>query len=146
MPNKKLEEEVQKKYIHLQIIKQQLSAYVEEKTLLDKKIEGLTETIETLKKLGKIKSGEEIWSQIGSNSYVRSDIKDTQKVLVSVGAGIVVKEKRAAAIELLKKQLDEMKNVDENIISEIMKLNSESEKLETELQEMVNKMEKQQGN
>ncbi|MBI4174367.1 MAG: hypothetical protein HY517_01880, partial [Candidatus Aenigmarchaeota archaeon] len=62
----KREQEMQEKYIELQILKQQIGSYVEQKQALDEKENEISTTIEALKALPKIKRGEEMWSNLGS--------------------------------------------------------------------------------
>jgi len=76
--------------------------------LVDEKVSEIVVTIDALKNLGKVKKGEEIWSGLGSGSFVRSDIKDIDKVLISVGAGVLIKEERNKAVDILQRRLDEL--------------------------------------
>jgi len=121
----------------LQILKQQLTAMAEEKSALASKIDEISMTTEALKKLESIKKGEEIWSTMGSGAFVRSDIKDTDNVLVAAGAGIVVKETRQRGIEILSGRLDELRKIDEQLAVEITKFGTQVQRLELQLQHDV---------
>src|SRR3989338_7805110 len=131
-PNR--EQEMQEKYIEVQILKQQISAYVEQKQALDEKQNEIGATIEALKTLPTVKSGEEMWSNLGSGTFVRSDIKDTEKVLVAIGAGVVSKEPLARAIDILESRLNEINEAIEQIIMQANAMVERINQLEPELE------------
>lgn len=131
------QEEMQKAYMQYQLVKQQLSSFAEERGKIVEKLKELMGTIESLKKLEGVDNGSEMWTPMGSGAFVSSDVKDVDDVLVAVGAGIVTKEKREKAIEILQARFQEMDKVDDMIIEELKRLSAQSEKLEKELKDMV---------
>ncbi|MBI3190670.1 prefoldin subunit alpha, partial [archaeon] len=102
------ERELQAKYFQYQIMKQQMTAYMEEKAVIDERINELSMTIDALHKIDDVKNGNEMWSSLGSGAFVRSDIKDVQKAMISLGAGVVVKETKERCIEILQSRLEEI--------------------------------------
>ena len=130
-------QEIQKKYVHLQILKQQLSTLMQEKNSLNERAVELTTTIDALKKLADVKKGEEMWSSLGSGAFVRSDIKDIDNVYVAAGAGLVTKETRESGIEILSSRLAELQKIDEEFTAEINKLAEQAAQIEAELQHAV---------
>ncbi len=132
-----LEKEFQRKYLQLQLYKHQLNAYAEEKGKIDNRIAELRMTIDALENIGKINKGEEIWSPLGSSTFVMSDIKDTENVLVNIGAGVVIKSTRQRSIEILQSRLDEIEDVSRSLIAEMVKYSEEVEKLEPEVQKLA---------
>lgn len=137
---------LQRKYLQMQLLKQQLNALIEEKNILDDKITEIVITIDALKKLENVKKGEEIWSTLGSGAFIRSDIKDIDTVLISVGAGVVIRERREKAIEILEGRLNELNAIDKEFVAEINKYNQQINKLETEIQNLVPKQVQTNGN
>ncbi|MFH0832974.1 MAG: prefoldin subunit alpha [Candidatus Aenigmatarchaeota archaeon] len=134
-----MEKELQRKYLQLQLFKQQLNAMAEEKAMIDERMSELFITIDAISKLGKIKQGEEIWSSLGSGAFVRSGIKDTENVLVSIGAGVVVSETKEKTMEILKSRVDELMKIDSDMVAEINKLSKEVYELESEIQQLAEK-------
>ena|SRR3989338_537005 len=132
-----MSKELEKKYIQLQMLRQQFNAFVEEKNLLNEKVSELVVTIDALSKLGSIKQGDEIWSSLGSGAFVRSDIKDIEKVLIGIGAGIIVKEEKNNALEILHNRLSELSGIDSEMVAEINKLGSMIAELEPEVQKLA---------
>ncbi len=132
-----MSKDLEKKYIQLQMLKQQLNAFIEEKNLLNEKISELVMTIDALKKLGKISKGNEIWSSFGSGAFVRSDIKDVEQVLISIGAGVVVRESKERAIDILQGKLSELSAFDSEIVAEVNNMSSMIAELEPEVQRLA---------
>jgi len=142
MPRKKKEEpeqELQAKYIQYQLMKQQLAAYIEKKNAVDEQLKELNATIDALHKLESVEKGKEIWSSLGSGSFVMSDIKDTEKVMIALGAGVVAKETRERAIEILQGRLEELTKIDNELTSDMTKLANVLNALESELETLAHR-------
>jgi|SRR3989344_2649705 len=134
------EREVQKKYIMLQMMKQQLNTLAEQKNLINEKIAELAISIDALKKLKDIKEGQNIMTTLGSNVFVSADIQDKEKVLVNIGNGILARKSREDAIVFLGLRMTEIGDIDKELTSEINKYVEEIQRLEPELQRMVEQM------
>ncbi len=135
-----MEKELQKKYFQHQVLKQQMAAFLEEKLVIENKINEITETIDAVKKLAEIKHGQEIWSSLGSKTFVRTDIKDIENVTVELGAGVFGRKTREEAIDILSKKRDELANLNNELVLELNKMNSQVTKLEPEIQFLASKM------
>ena len=132
-----MQKELQRKYMQMQLLKQQMNALLEEKMLIDEKVSEVAVTIDALQNLGKVKKGDEIWSGLGSGSFMRSDVKDIDRVLISVGAGVLIKEERSRAIDILRSRLDELNKIDRDLIAEINKFSDQINRLEPEIQRLA---------
>ena len=130
-------QELQEKYLELQVLKQQISNYVEQKQAVDAKINELNASIEALKALPNVKKGEEMWSSLGSDTFVRSDIKDVEKVLVAIGAGVVTKETLPKAIEILESRVKEFSDINDEIIRQANTMVERINQLEPEVEEFA---------
>ena len=128
------EEDLQHKYLEMQLLRQQIGAMVEQKQQLDQVVSEIGSTIDTLKKLESIKKGEEIWSQIGSGTFVKSDIKEVDRVLVAVGAGVVISETRDKAEKILQSRVEELEKLGSEIVGQANGYLERIKKLEPELE------------
>lgn len=137
--------DLQEKYIEMQLLKQQINALVEQKQQLDERLFELKTTIDALNKMDTIKKGEEIWSQIGSGTFVKSDIKDTENVLVAVGAGVVISEKRPKAITILEHRAKELETLTNEIVTQANDYLVRASHLEPELEKLVKEQEEKKG-
>lgn len=129
-------QELQEKYLELQVLKQQISNYVEQKQAVDAKINELNASIEALKALPNVKKGEEMWSSLGSGTFVRSDIKDVEKVLVAIGAGVVTRETLPKAIEILESRAKELSDINDEIIRQANTMVERINQLEPEVSDL----------
>ena len=96
-------------------------------------------TINALEELSKVKNGDEIWSSLGSLTFVKSDIKDTENVLVGAGGGVVITATRENAIKILKGRLKELGDKDAEIVNEINKAGGLMEKAEKDIHAFAEK-------
>lgn len=135
-----LKEQLQRKYIQLQSLRQQLSALLEEKILLDSRVNEITTTIDAVKKLHEVKKGEEIFTSLGSGTFVRADIKDIDNLIVNIGAGVFVKKGVDETIEILQSRLDELMKIDTELVEEINKFNQQIQKIEPEIQKLASEL------
>lgn len=137
------EKMLQRKYIQLQLLRQQTNALMEEKKLINERVTELTMTSNALQKMEYMKKGDEIWSTLGSGVFVRSDIKDIDKVFVAVGAGAVIKGTRDNAVKILESRLDELKKLDKEIVTELNKFAEQMSRLEPEIQRLQEHLQEQ---
>src|SRR3989338_7945114 len=135
-PKANSQHELQEKYMELQILKQQINSYVEQKQAVDEKVGELSSTIDALKSLPAVKKGEEMWSSLGSGTFVRSDIKDVEKVLVAIGAGIVTKETLPKTIEILESRAKELSDINDEIIRQANTMVERINQLEPEVSDL----------
>jgi prefoldin alpha subunit len=129
--------DLQRKYMQFQILRQQLNALIEEKMILDSKMNELRSTLETISKLRGVGEGEEIMSNIGPGTFIRADVKDVKNLIVNIGADVYASKTTAEASKILSGRLAELDKVDDEMITEINKLSQSIEKLEPELQRLA---------
>jgi len=131
------EKELQRKYVQYQLMKSQLNSMLEEKMLLDQKVTEIMQTKQSVEQIKKVKDGQEIWSSLGSGSFIQANIKDTKNVAIELGAGVVVKKPVDEAMEILQKRLEEIVDIDNKLTIEINKLNKQINELEAQIQKLV---------
>ena len=132
-----LEQELQKKYIELQMLKQHLNTIAQQKQMIDERLGELNITMGALKSMSGIKKGEEIWSSLGSGAFIKSDIKDTSSVLVAVGAGVVIQESIPKAAVILESRLKDMEAVSQDVMQQAQAYMDRINKLEPEVEKLA---------
>lgn len=137
------EKEMQRKYLQIQLSKEQFSNMLSEKTLIEERLTEIAGAMESLEKIKDLKQGQEIWTPIGSGSFIESDITNVKEVAIGIGAGVIVKKKIEDASELLKSRLDILVSINNQFSHEINKLAKQIEASERELEGMLK--EKQEG-
>ena len=96
----------------------------------------------SLAEMKTVKKDSEIFSSLGSGIFVNSKLSSQDKVIVNVGAGLLVTKTVEEALKLVKTQMENVNNSAENIKEELSKAVAYSEKLSEDLNEMVAKDQK----
>ena len=136
-------EDLQQKFVQLQVMKQQAQSFLEEKQKVDAAVSEMSMTLDAMEKLKHAKNDDEIWPNLGSGAFIKGKMTDTDAVMVGVGAGIVVKKNIGAAITIMEKRVEDMKSVDGELINELNKLMSGIQSLEPEVEKMAEKLQKE---
>jgi prefoldin alpha subunit len=132
---------MQRKYYQLQLLKQQLAVYLEEKQLIDAKTNEIMSTISALMHLKEVKNATKLWSPLGAGCFVQSESKQVKNVAVNIGAGVIAKKKISDAVDILKKRLATLSEADKEITKQINKMAEQATVLENELEQYVRKKE-----
>lgn len=78
---------------------------------------------------------------LGGGIYAYSDIKESKKVLVDVGSGVVVEKDLESAMEFLKKRLEETEKSSAETTNTLKSLALEASKIQREIAELSKKKE-----
>ncbi len=96
----------------------------------------LNSTIEALNALAENKPGTTILVPLGSGSFARAELKDTEKVIVGIGSNISVEKNTADAKKVIETRVEELNSTFEKIQktaigvnNKLIELNSEYERL-----------------
>lgn len=136
------EQTAQRKYMQLQLFKEQLEGMVKQKQLVDEKAEELMNTVHSLTAFKSVDKESEAWSPMGSGVFVESEIKDTKEVAIAIGAGVVIKKNIGDAIKTVTKRLKEIQEVDEEITGKLQNTINNINSLQEELKDFIEEQEK----
>ena len=134
-----MKEEIQKKYLELQILNKQIKNVQEQFISLQQQLNELNNLEESLTELKDVKNNKEIFSVLGSGVFVKSKLIDNENVLVNVGDGVLVKKKLNEALDLVKLQANNISGSIVIIKEELNKAILFNESLTNEINEMVKK-------
>ncbi len=130
------QEELQKILIELENYKRQLEILEKEDHLMDSTLLELNSTQRALEAVKKNKPGKEILVPLGSGSYIKGELKDTEKVLIGVGAGVSIEKTVEEAGKTLQerektltKSREELQKKATELNDKILELNSQAEEL-----------------
>jgi len=130
------EEQIQEKYLHLQLIAQTLRQVQQQLQLLDEQgaeIEKMTDGLGTLMET---KIGTNLLVPVSEGIFVQAMLKDKEKLLVNVGSNVVVEKTAEETRFLLQTRNQELKEHRE----ELKKQNEELIEAATALQDELNKL------
>lgn len=113
------EEEIQQKYQQFQLFQQQIEQVSQHLEMLNHQEAELSSSINAVKELEKTPPGQEILTPIATGVFVRTELMDSQKMVVGVGADTAVEKKASDVARYLE---DQMNNLKGNIIEANMVL------------------------
>jgi len=107
MAKKSLEKNVEQEEMLKNLANQigQIQEYIKQ---LDNSLQDLSQLSQSLEDFGRLKKGERIFAPIANGIFVEADLVSSEKLLVNVGRGIVVKKSINETKELMKKQEDDI--------------------------------------
>lgn len=136
----KEQEQVQQRYMQLQMIAGQISQIKEQLEYINAKIFEMEDLNHNLESLKSWKAGKEILAPLGSNTFVRAELKDNSEVIMDVGSKVMLSKSIVSAKETNTSQMDELREFSLQMTNEISKLASEHGKIETEIASMIQEM------
>ncbi|RME55493.1 prefoldin subunit alpha [Candidatus Woesearchaeota archaeon] len=132
-------DELQQKYVELQLISSQLKKVQQEADILSQQLVELNYVKESLESLSNAKEGTDIMSPLGSGIFVNATLKSCEKVLMNVGGNVAVYKPIPEALDMVKNQIKDIEEIIKNLKNEYMKGATRAKELQTEMQGMVKK-------
>ncbi|MFA5141714.1 MAG: prefoldin subunit alpha [Candidatus Woesearchaeota archaeon] len=128
-----LTKEQQEKYMQLQMLSQQLKATEQELHKLDQHHKIMIDTLEQLDNLKNAKAGSETFVPVCNGIFAKAELKDCSKLLVNVGAGVIVEKDIASTKKLVESQLEQLAQVRMQLTNDLQTLSMEGHHLEHEI-------------
>jgi prefoldin alpha subunit len=125
----------------------ELNMYKSQADLLNQQIEGLKvsiselslslETLEQVEGKGEV----ETFVPIGAGSFLITELKNTDEVIVGLGAGAAVKKKISDAKDSIKDQKDELEGLLSKMVDDLQKITDVIMQKSPEAEELIQKLE-----
>jgi len=109
--------------------KQQAETAVKELDSLNMAIADLATAKIVLEDVKKAKEGEDVLIPIGGNAFINVSVKDVKKVLVGVGADVVMQKPIEEALDTLNENLDKLGKREKTVIDQVQSAEKELQKL-----------------
>lgn len=116
------QEEQEKKLLEFQILSSQLEQYQNQLASLQQQRQNLSNLSLSLEEISKLKKGDEFLSPLSSGVLVKTELSEPGKILMAVGANVIVKK------EIVEAKLS-VSEQEKQIILLIAQLKSEAENL-----------------
>ena len=130
-------EELQKKYMELQLLGHQIKEMQKQVQTIDGQLMDLEATNNALEELSKAKEKSEMFVPISSGVFASAELKDSKELLVNVGAGTAVKKPISDVREMIDEQIVELGNYRLQALAQLEKLIEHARKLESELKSLI---------
>ncbi|HLC86122.1 MAG TPA: prefoldin subunit alpha [Candidatus Nanoarchaeia archaeon] len=132
-------EKLKEKYMEYQMMIQQVQQLHQNIENLEKHIHDISKLDENLDSISKVKPENETLMALGSGIFMKGILKDNKKLIMNVGSGVCVEKTVEEARETVKKQLNEvsilsqqMKEQANAVIEVVQELQKEFEKIKSE--------------
>lgn len=102
--------------------------------LIERLVNEYHRTVETVQEMSDIPSQDTL-IPIGGSTFVYGTLKDTGKVLVNAGRGILVEKPVNAAIDTLNKKIEELKKSQESILKTAEEIKGKMDELARKMSE-----------
>jgi len=133
------EKELQEKILVFRLLESRFENMVKQRDVLASKIVELQTTLNTIDEM---KTGDDVLFSLGSSAYAKGKLSDKNKIIVEVGAGVVLEKGLDEAKQILSSRANEIQRVLMKIQREITEISSELERLEPEIQQIADEMNK----
>ena len=135
------EKELQEKMFVYRTLESRLETFTKQRDLISNKIVEIMSTTSSIDEIGK--NQENILFKLGSEAYTYGNITDKNKVLVEIGAGIVLEKSIQDGKEILNKRKEEMENALKEIQNNISQISNAMNQLGPEINELIQKSQNQ---
>ena len=135
------QKELQKMYLEMQFLDEQMKQIQKQITMLDEQLVELNNTIQALDDFNKTAVGTKILVSLSPGIFTTAELKDNKELLVNVGGNIVVKKNVAETKDLLKKRFDSIKKYRDLTLAEMQKMGLQASNIEQEINKIIEKKE-----
>jgi prefoldin alpha subunit len=134
------EEKLQKLYLEFQMLDQQIKQLEKQNTALDNQLRELMMTNQSLEDIKKIGNGTEILMPLSGGIYAKAELKDNKNLIVNVGANITVSKDVESTKKLIETQIDEIKKLQVNLVSQLQEQTTKGALLEQEINNIASEI------
>jgi prefoldin alpha subunit len=136
MDEEQIKKEVQERLIMLQQLQNEaenIQRRIFEVDVLEAEID---KTIETLEYFESLDDGVDALMNLGSGVFAYVDVKESKKMLVDVGAGVVIEREVKEVIEILKKRKEKITQGKEQYTQLLERIYAQAQQIQSEIAKM----------
>lgn len=139
----KLEEkqkEMQRLTSEIEALQNQIEVHKQNLELLTMSSAEMRQTLETLEQLKSTEAGREVLIPLGSGSFVKSSLKQNDKVIISVGSGFSIEKDIDEAKAIVDKRVQETDSATNKTGEHVQDISSRLEQLTPRWQELYKEL------
>lgn len=125
--------ELQQKYLEFKSLEQQINQNQQQISILNKQIVEFKNLSDNLLKIKQTKKDTEMFSPLGAGIFLKAELKDTQNVIMNVGSNTFILKTVDEASDLIKKQVEELGSIINQLELNLQELVMHAQKLEQEI-------------
>jgi len=131
------ERELEEMYMQFQMLTQEIKEIQTQMEAMQNQAADLMALKVDINEMKKVKSGTGSYTRIGPGIFVESEIKNTNEVLVTVGANIVVKKSVEDAHKLIDRQVNSIQEQNMQLMKMLQMQSMRAQQLEVEMEELI---------
>lgn len=140
--SEKVKQELQEKMFQLEVYREQIQAYQEQVNLVVNTITQFTTTQQAVKQLNSM--DENILINLGSGFFVNAKLKNRDKLLMHVGGDVILPKTRDECLRAIEEQLSKLNSNREKTEKILEELILQAEKLRDEITQIITDIQKNQ--
>ncbi len=138
MIKEKNKEDLQKKYLELQILVNQINQIQQQIQIMQNQILELKNLEDNLKRFKEIKENTEAYVPLGLNIFIKAKLADNKEFLVGVGNNALVVKNLEDTLLLIQSQINEVQNIINELEAQFTNLDLNAAKIQEELSGLSN--------
>ncbi len=138
-----VEKTIQERLIYFEGLRKEaegIQERIEEIQLIKNEIDKAIESLEFFEKAESV----DALLNLGGGVFAYADVKENKKVLVDVGAGVIIEKEVSDAIETLKNKKQEMDDAERKLRELLNQIANQMMKIQSELEELMKKAKKKE--
>jgi len=139
-----MDEEMQKKYVELQMMQQHIQQMHQQIEQFDTQLVELNNVIEALEDFKSTKKDSPALVPLASGIFAYAEIKETEFVRVNVGSNVSVKKSVQDTVELVKQQIVEIENYKVKLVENFNMMNQQAQMIQQQLMQIAAEKEKKE--
>ncbi len=128
---------MQEMYMQYQMLDQNIKQMQKQLEMVTGQLYELTVTLSSLDGVQKIDLKKEVLIPLSAGIFAKGSLKTNSELLVNVGANVVVKKDIPSTRNLIQRQIEDVKKIQEQTIAEIENLAKHASQVEMQLHKMA---------
>ncbi len=138
-PDDKDQEFLQERYVEMQLIEKQANQLRQRLQMVEGEIQEVRSNAAALNEISKVKPGEEVMIPLANGIFVRGTVEETKKLLVGIGASIVVEKDIPSTKKILDQRLQTLETYHNEVLQGLMTIDERGRGLEGEMRTVIEK-------
>ena len=139
----KKHEELQQKYMELQMIGEQIKQLQQQAQMLEEQSVELNMTLQGLEDLDKTKKDKEILVPISTGIFTKAELKAGKDLIVNVGGNVLVRKDVKTTVAMTKDRVETVEKYQNDTLENLQKLSLRAYELEEDLTKLTEGLKKE---
>ncbi len=139
------QEEFQRLSSEIEVLRNQANVHNQNLELLNASLDEMKQTLESLEELKSAEPGTETLIPLGSGSFIRSSLKQNDRVIIGVGSDISIEKDVDEAKAIVDKRVQRMEEATQRTQEQLEEISGRLEDLTPKWQELYSELSGEEG-